>query len=158
MYDDIFAVWASMAGLSPSAASPETIVGWGGADVAYEIRPAGARFAVVKVERSASVVGTFSDLTSAACLLILLIGRIWRSQERLPRAEAAEPAPETEIDAGPVSTDLRWAGGDAEFAPGRPGRFMATDVSHLVWRTPQEITTALLMPDASGLFADRRVE
>ncbi|BDI21456.1 hypothetical protein [Herbiconiux sp. L3-i23] len=153
--EEVLNVWASMAGLIPSSASPDTIVGWGDFEVAHEVRRAGDRFAVVKVERSANLIGTFSDQTTAELLLVLLLARIWRAKEGLPRVDTAELAPGVELEEGAEKIVLRYAGGDAEFSVGRPGRWSALEVSHLVWRTPQELTNELIMPDASGLFAPR---
>lgn len=153
MPSSLLETWAGRAGLTTPAQGPDTVLGWGDMDVSWEVRRAHGRFAVVKTERSASVVGTFSDQDSAEKVLLLHLARLARGREGLPRVEADTAASGTELEEGPASTELRWTGGDAEFAVGRPGRFAAMDASRVVTHSLDSVSRALERPDGGSLFS-----
>lgn len=151
--NSILRTWADRAGLTTPSQGAEVVEGWGGMDFAWEIRRSHDRYAVVKVERSASIVGTFSDVESAEKVLLLKIAAGWRSDQRLPHLSADSLATGFELDEGPASTDLRWSTGDAEFATGRPGRFAALDASRVLGHSLASVSAALERPDGGALFS-----
>ncbi|MFD1715381.1 YrhB domain-containing protein [Amnibacterium flavum] len=142
--DPLIREWAERLGMSLPSSGPDVVRGFGDMEVDFELQRRAGRFVVVRVSRGVpQVQGSFATEQDGDRFLLIQLINVWRSEQRRPAMWRDELAAGVALDEGPTSVDLRWEAGEAEFPGGRLGVAGATQFSHAIGRSLEQISHAL---------------